>query len=78
MTADSLHWLKLKTPLAALLAKLTVPLGVDAIPEAVSLTVAVHCCLAATRMQTMLVEVLRLVIVTVVLALLVECALSPP
>jgi hypothetical protein len=78
VTADSVHRLGLNVPLVAVLVKVTEPVGVVAVPGAVSLTVAVQCCIDFTSVQPTLVAVLRLVTVTVVLPLLVVCALSPP
>lgn len=62
-------------------AKLTVPVGVDAVPAAVSLTVAVQVVLAPTGtlvgVQLTLVEVERLATATAVVPLEVACVLSP-
>ena len=61
--------------------KLTVPVGVDAVPAAVSLTVAVQVVLAPTGtlvgVQLTLVEVERLATATAVVPLEVACVLSP-
>ena len=62
--------------------KLTVPVGVDAVPVAVSVTVAVQVVLApagtVAGVQLTAVEVERLFTVTVVVPLDVACAVSPP
>jgi hypothetical protein len=67
--------LKLPRPL---LEKPTVPLGVPAVPGAVSVTVAVHCCwFDLIGVQLTFVEVVRLVTVTVVVPLLAAYVESP-
>ena len=70
---------KLPVPL---LVKVTVPVGVVAVPAAVSVTVAVQLVpwLTATDagVQLTVVLVLRAVTVTLALPLLVACVLSPP
>src|SRR2546425_2454048 len=76
----SVQGLPLKVP-AVSEAKLTVPVGVDAVPVAVSVTVAVQVVLAPTGtlvgVQLTLVEVERWVTTTVVVPLEVACVLSP-
>ena len=73
-------WMLLKVP-ALLLVKVTVPVGVVAAAPDVSLTVAVHVvdipCWIVLGAQLTLVEDERIVAVTVVVPLLVECVLSP-
>src|SRR3989441_5723659 len=77
----SVQGLPVKVP-ALSEAKLTVPVGVDAVPVAVSVTVAVQVGLAPTGtlggVQLTLVEVERWVTTTVVVPLEVACVASPP
>src|SRR2546426_954586 len=77
----SVQGLPLKVP-AVSEAKLTVPVGVDAVPVAVSVTVAVQVVLAPTGtlvgVQLTLVDVERWVTTTVVVPLEVACVPSPP
>ena len=66
---------------APLVLKLTVPVGVVFVPASVSLTVAVQAVSLSTAtlagMQLTVVEVLRLVTLTVALPWLVSCVRSP-
>jgi hypothetical protein len=71
------HVVALKLP-RPLLAKLTVPFGVLAVPGAVSVTVAAHCRRVGwIVVQLRVVEVVRWVTVIVVVPLLAESVESP-
>jgi hypothetical protein len=75
---DRLHRVALKTPWP-LLVKLTVPVGVVAVPGEVSLTVAVHLSRTGSRCrQVRAVAVARSVTVMVAWPLLASWLLSPP
>jgi hypothetical protein len=76
---ESVQLRALKRPLAAVLEKPTVPVGVVIVPSDVSVTVAVHLSpagLACTQLTVVVVA--RLATVTVVLPLLLAWVLSPP
>jgi hypothetical protein len=74
----SVHVVGLKLP-CLLLEKPTVPVGVLAVPDPVSITVAVHCCgVELTVVQLTLVDVVRPVTVIVVVPVLATCVESPP
>jgi hypothetical protein len=78
--APSVQVVLLNVP-ALLLVNVTVPVGVVAPPPEVSLTVAVQVvdipCWRVLGTQLTLAEAERIVAVTVVVPLLVECVLSP-